>query len=66
MSLPKTYLQLLSTVTEAGELQMHFAEKEMPTPGPDEVLVRVEAAPINPSDQGVMFGWSSVGQAATS
>ncbi|MEH6830616.1 MAG: zinc-binding dehydrogenase [Sulfitobacter sp.] len=65
MSLPKTYLQLLSKVTEDGELQMHFAEKEMPTPGPDEVLVRVEAAPINPSDQGVMFGWSSMDKATT-
>ncbi len=66
MSLPETYLQMLSTVTVDGELQMHLAEKEMPTPGPDEVLVRVEAAPINPSDQGVMFGWSSMDEATTS
>ncbi len=57
---------MLSTVTVDGELQMHLAEKEMPTPGPDEVLVRVEAAPINPSDQGVMFGWSSMDEATTS
>ncbi len=65
MSLPETYLQMLSTVTADGELQMHLAETEMPTPGPDEVLVRVEAAPINPSDQGVMFGWSSMDKAIT-
>lgn len=65
MSLPKTYLQLLSTLNADGELQMRLAEKEMPTPGPDEVLVRVEAAPINPSDQGVMFGWSSMDKATT-
>ena len=65
MPLPKTYLQLLSTLNADGELQMQLAEKEMPTPGPDEVLVRVEAAPINPSDQGVMFGWSSMDKATT-
>ncbi len=65
MSLPKTYLQLLSTVTADGELNMHLAEHEMPTPGPDEVLVRVEAAPINPSDHGVMFGWTSMDKAET-
>jgi len=28
----------------------------VPAPRPDEVLVRVEAAPINPSDQGLLFG----------
>lgn len=66
MSLPKTYFQMLSTVTADGELQMKLVEKEMPAPGPDEVLVRIEAAPINPSDQGVMFGWSSMDKATTS
>lgn len=65
MSLPKTYLQLLSTVTADGELKMHLAEQDMPTPGPDEVLVRVEASPINPSDQGVMFGWAGMDKATT-
>lgn len=57
---------MTSTVTAEGELQMRLVEREMPTPGPDEVLVRVEATPINPSDQGVMFGWSSMDQATTS
>jgi NADPH:quinone reductase-like Zn-dependent oxidoreductase len=66
MSLPKTYLQMISTVTSDSELQMKLVEKEMPTPGPDEVLVRVEATPINPSDQGVMFGWSSMDETSTS
>src|SRR4029077_16451091 len=27
-----------------------------PEPGPDEVVVRVEATPINPSDLGLLFG----------
>ena len=29
---------------------------ELPAPGPDEVLVRIEASPINPSDLGLFFG----------
>ena len=66
MSLPETYLQMISTVSTEGELQMRLAEKKIPTPGPDEVLVRIEAAPINPSDQGVMFGWSSMDKATSS
>ncbi len=63
MSLPSTYLQMLSTVTESGELQMALAEKPMPSPKPDQVLVRIEATPINPSDHGVMFGWASMQEA---
>jgi NADPH:quinone reductase-like Zn-dependent oxidoreductase len=65
MSLPETYLQMISTVSTDGELQMRLVEKKMPTPGPDEVLVRIEAAPINPSDQGVMFGWSLMDKATS-
>ena len=65
MSLPATYLQMLSTVSEAGELSMHLEEKPMPEPKPSQIIVRVEATPINPSDHGVMFGWANM-QAATS
>ena len=60
MSLPATYLQMLSTVTEGAELRMELVEKPFPTPKPNEVIIRVEATPINPSDQGVMFGWSNM------
>jgi NADPH:quinone reductase-like Zn-dependent oxidoreductase len=65
MTLPKTYLQMQSTVTKGGELRMELAEKPMPTPESDQVLVMVEASPINPSDQGVMFGWSDMSKAET-
>ena len=65
MSLPATYLQLLSTVSEEGVLTMEMKEQPMPTPKPDQILVRVEATPINPSDHGVMFGWADIA-AATS
>ena len=63
MSLPETYLQMLSTVSDGGELKMELKEQPMPTPKPDQVVVRVEATPINPSDQGMMFGWSSMAKA---
>ena len=66
MSLPATYLQMLSTVTPEGELRMELVEKDMPTPKPGQIIVRVEATPINPSDHGVMFGWSNMAAASTS
>jgi len=65
MSLPNSHLQMLSTVTPEGELRMELAEKPLPVPKADEVLVRVEATPINPSDQGVMFGWATMAEATS-
>ena len=65
MSLPAKYLQMLSTVSAEGELRMELVEKDMPTPKPGQIIVRVEATPINPSDHGVMFGWSNMAAAST-
>ena len=66
MSLPTSYLQMLSTVKNTGELSLALMEVDIPTPGPDEVLIKIEATPINPSDLGVMFGWSTMTEASTS
>lgn len=66
MSSNSTYLQMFSTVTEAGELRLELIEKETPKPEADQVLVKIEATPINPSDLGVMFGFSNVGEAKSS
>jgi len=49
-------LQLRSQVSGDGELELSLAEVPVPQPAPDEVLIRVEAAPINPSDLGLLFG----------
>jgi NADPH2:quinone reductase len=49
-------LQLRSTVTKDGKLQIALAQVDVPEPKPDEVVVRVEASPINPSDLGLLFG----------
>ncbi len=66
MSVNSTYLQMFSTVSDAGELRLELKEQETPTPEGNQVLVRVEATPINPSDQGVMFGWSDIANATSS
>jgi len=66
MSTPSIYLQMISTVNESGELRLELVEKPVPVPDADQVLVRIEAAPINPSDQGVMFGWADISAAVSS
>ena len=49
-------LQLRSLVKANGELELSLVSVAIPKPGPDEVLIRVEAAPLNPSDLGLLFG----------
>ncbi len=51
-----TALQLRSLVKPDGELELSLASVPIPVPGPDEVLVRIEATPLNPSDLGLLFG----------
>jgi NADPH:quinone reductase-like Zn-dependent oxidoreductase len=51
-----TGLQLRSLIKDDNTLELSLAEVPVPTPGPDEVLVRVEAAPLNPSDLALLFG----------
>lgn len=49
-------LELRSTVTADGLLRLSLEPVRRDEPGPDEVIVRVEATPINPSDLGLLFG----------
>jgi NADPH:quinone reductase len=53
--LPPTGLQLRSLVSADGALELSLASVPTPTPREHEVLVRIEAAPINPSDLGVLL-----------
>jgi NADPH2:quinone reductase len=53
---PLTGLQLRSLVTATAELRLSLEPVEPPPPGPDEVVVRIEATPINPSDLGLLLG----------
>jgi NADPH:quinone reductase-like Zn-dependent oxidoreductase len=49
-------LQLRSLIKKSGELEISLLSVPTPEPGPDEVVVRVEATPINPSDLGLLVG----------
>jgi len=53
---PATALQLRSLVSADGTLRLSLEHVDVPQPKEDQVLVRVEAAPINPSDLGLLFG----------
>jgi NADPH2:quinone reductase len=55
-TLPTHGLQLQSLITESGRLELRLVDVPIPTPADDEVLIRVEATPINPSDQGLLLG----------
>ncbi len=56
--------QLHSLVTAEGELRLSLVEVPMPEPRADEVLIRIEATPINPSDIGLLFGAADMSAAA--
>jgi NADPH2:quinone reductase len=47
---------LRSTISSSGELRLELAEGDVPEPGGSEVVVAVEASPINPSDLGLLAG----------
>jgi NADPH:quinone reductase len=47
---------LRSTISAAGELRLELAEHDVPEPRGSQVVVAVEASPINPSDLGVLLG----------
>src|SRR3954466_2781662 len=51
-----TGLELRSLIKKSGELEISLAHVPVPEPGADEILVRVEASPINPSDLGLLVG----------
>jgi NADPH2:quinone reductase len=50
-----TNIQLTSTISEDNKLTLALQDIGMPQPGADEVVIRIEATPLNPSDLGVMF-----------
>jgi NADPH2:quinone reductase len=54
--IPRTSLQLRSLIRANGELEVSLENVQIPEPAPNEVVVRIEATPINPSDLGLLFG----------
>ncbi|QUS40155.1 NADH oxidase [Tardiphaga alba] len=51
-----TGLELRSFIKSSGELEISLQQVAIPAPGADEIVVRIEAAPINPSDLGLLLG----------
>src|SRR5689334_9071770 len=64
--LPATNLQLRSTVKQEGVLELSLARVPLPPPGEGEVVVRIEAAPLNPSDLALLFGGADMTTAKAS
>ncbi|MEE6176800.1 zinc-binding dehydrogenase [Mycobacterium sp. 050134] len=61
--LPDTALELRSLVTSDGALELSLQEVPVPKPQTNEVLVRVEASPINPSDLGLLIASADLSKA---
>lgn len=55
-TLPTRGLELHSKISKDGRLELSLVEVDVATPADDQVLVRVEAAPINPSDLALILG----------
>jgi len=66
MSDGKNGLQLRSLIKKSGELELSLLNVPTLEPGPDEVVVRVEATPINPSDLGLLTGAADLATAKAS
>jgi NADPH:quinone reductase len=62
----QTSLELRSLVRLEGTLELSLAQLPVPAPKDDEVIVRVEATPINPSDLGLLLAAADVSVARAS
>ena len=62
----RTGLQLRSLVRKDGTLELSLVPVDVAAPAPDEVVIRVEAAPINPSDLGLLVGPADIASAKAS
>jgi len=62
----KTGLQLRSIIKKSGELELSLLRIPTPEPAEDEVVVRIEATPINPSDLGLLVGAADMTTAKSS
>ena len=59
----KKSMQIRSTVRDSGVLELSLLETEVQEPGADEVVLRVDATPINPSDLGLLLSLADMSAA---
>ena len=64
--MPTTGKQLFTTLSPDGKLTVEVAESQFPDPTGNQVLVRMEAAPINPSDLALLLGQADIDNAECS
>ena len=62
---PDKALQLRSLVRADHFLELFLDTVDVPSPSGDEVVIRVEASPINPSDLGMLFAGADMSAAVT-
>src|SRR5713101_412540 len=62
----QTGLELRSLVKSDGALELSLVQLPVPTPKDNEVVVRIEATPINPSDLGLLLSAADLSVAKTS
>ena len=58
--MPITTQHITTTLAADGKLTLAVEETPLPPPLASQVVVQVEAAPINPSDLGLLFGPADV------
>ena len=63
---PDTGQELRSLVTQDGTLELSLQAVPISEPQPNEVVIRIEASPINPSDLGVLLAGADMGTAKVS
>lgn len=63
--IPRSSLQLFTRVTGERTVELFLEPVEVPEPGASEVLIRVEAAPINPSDLGLLLAGGDITSASS-
>ena len=51
--------EIRSEITSEGKLNLSIVTSDVPTPSDDEVLIKVEASPINPSDLGLLISFAA-------
>lgn len=61
---PRTGLELRSLITREGLLELSLERVAIPEPAAHEIVVRIEASPINPSDLGLLLGPANPARAA--
>ena len=51
--------EIRSKATSDGNIELSIVKVEKPVPGDDEVLIEVQASPINPSDLGLLLSFAA-------